>query len=53
MYETDMERYAVSTPRARRLRRIRWGVLLGILTSMTLLVSGAVGYIQERADRIN
>jgi hypothetical protein len=53
MYDTDMERYAVPTSRAKRLRLAKLGVKVGIVTSLTVIVWAFVTKVQDTADRIN
>jgi len=51
MSESDVEQYAVPTPRAKMLRRFRRGALLGMFMSVSILLCSAVTYIQEVSDR--
>jgi hypothetical protein len=53
MYETDVEQYAVPTPRAKRLRLAKLGVKVGIFTSLAVIVWAFVTKVQDAADRIS
>jgi hypothetical protein len=53
MYESDTERYAIRTPRAEMLRRLKLSVVLGIFMSASLLVCGVIACLQEASDRVN